>query len=265
MLDARTIIRLQREVDLAFADGLDISLPVTFRDDFPRDKITFADVAKDGPWSWSMETSFTEAEVCVDDDKLRYVVEQKLGAILLKYKLDIEEMAYTGDAAFGATGLINYSDACQCVFPAPFLSMSEAETIDAIDRMILAGEERDERGIPTPSKLTKLLVSPALYGQWAVTRSPIRPYQSVLTSLQSMSLIPRLYSDMPNLKIEPCKWVKEPIMYVQAADAIGMPCANLTRTPVEARGGIASIACTGAIGKLQIRKPALLRYAVTRF
>ena len=228
-------------------------------------------------YPWGFEVGYTILELVSAQQAGRPIDEQKYAAMQMKWNMDVDEMVYIGDSAFGKYGLTNATDRVTT----GFVDLNAAGTSRAwADK--------------TPDEITKD-INDLIYAAYYASATAICPTKLLLPPAQFMYLTSQKVSDAGNisilkyvrqnsaslelngkeLTIAPTKWLvgrgvaagspsaatDRMMVYTQDKMRLRFPMVSLQRTPLEYRSIYYLTTYYGKLGCLEIVYPETLHYA----
>jgi hypothetical protein len=247
----------------------------------------------DGAWAWAMELSVFESEMlaaagmrtikkaALEGETEVFiaaeVLRQKRSAILMKHKMDMDEMTFIGDNALGATGLLNHPGATEFAIG----TLSDPKTLfrnltDGICAAVSSGRGPrdhvpDDEPLPLTIRNLIVLLPISTFGQLATTRSWTMASQMSRLEKAVRDVLPRRAS----VTFVPSRWMTEDrfpdlmaVVYPNDPAAVSLPLTPLRRTLPRTREtrGDSRIVMTyvSRAAPLTVSYPSLFRHVVVR-
>jgi len=224
---------------------------------------------------WATEISYTIPELLSAQQLGRPVDEQKFAGMQLKWQMDIDEMVYIGDSAYGKYGLTNstavttgFVDAGTSGYT-QWTNKTPAEILHDVNSLISACWAAAGYAVCP----TKLLLPPAQFAYITSQTVSTAGNVSILKFLQDNCI--SLSINGKKLDIQPVKWLvgrgvaagspstatDRMVVYTQDKMRVRFPLVPLQRTPLEYRSIAHLTTYFGRLGCVETVHPECVHYA----
>src|SRR5258708_22549977 len=220
---------------------------------------------------WSEEVSYTVPELISAQQLGRPIDSQMLQFLNLKHQMDIDQLVYVGDAAIGATGLLNSARVVNVAnVPNGRAGTPQSSTKTPAEILADFNELLKSVWAATGYKAppNKVLVAPLPFGYLTTTVISAAGSTSILTYLQENNVMTAQYK-VP-LDILPAKWLDKAnlpgattdrmVAYTQRPDYVRYPMVPLQAMQPQYRGIWVAVPYYGRLGRVETVYPETLGY-----
>ncbi len=211
---------------------------------------------------WGMQLGFTLPELMAAEQLGRPLDTQKFEGLKLKHNMDVDEMVYIGDAAVGATGLVNNPSITPNIVTKTWQTATPEQILDDINGLIEAAWMQSGFALCP----THVLLAPKKYAK-LVKPVTAAGSKSILQYVTEECLCNSI-NGRP-LQIRPVKWLEgrgenkkdRAIAYTKGEMYVRYPLVPLQHTPVEYRGIHQLTTYFGRLGEVEFVYPETVAYA----
>lgn len=217
---------------------------------------------------WGMELAYTLLELASSQQVGRSIDQTKYDGLKLAYNMDVDQIAYVGDATVGSYGLLNRPDVAGTNVAngakgSPLWSQKTPQEILADFNAVLTAAWANSANAVVPDKVG---IPPIQYGLLQQTNSAAGSV-SVLEYLRK-NTIASAQNGM-DLDVVPMKWAvgrgvggtDRMVAYTQDKSRIRLPLTPLQNTAVQPRDIHLMTYYYGRIGAVEITNPELVSYS----
>ena len=227
------------------------------------------DKKTDPMYPWGIEVSYSVFDIAKAQQVGRPLEARKINDVQRIYQMEMDEIAYMGDATLKTFGLLNHTDVTVSAASTKTGGGTAWKMTTDIDEIL--ADVNTLLYIATLSAATAVVPTKILI-PWAQFNMLVSRKVSGMANMSALEYLKK--NNLSNavngreLDILPCKWaqgtgvggVDRMVAYTQEEDYLRMPVVPLLRTPLEYRGISHVFTYYGTFGGVQVVYPETIRY-----